>query len=232
MRMTLPAGPQHNARVDNNITVRPAAPHELDVVAGLRWQWILENEGVPVTGRDEFVQYFTTWARQNTSSHRCMVLVRDEVLIAMAWLAVLQRVPSPRALQRASGDLQCVYVVPGERDSGLGGRLIDAVLTRAGELGLERVTVHSSPRAIPAYSRHGFEPSPVCSTLTSPAPPPVPDAVPDSRWPSAVRCFAALLRFAWVRARRQEPVPVSARVASDANRSTTTVAPQRPGRGR
>ncbi|KAK1177144.1 GNAT family N-acetyltransferase [Streptomyces sp. NBS 14/10] len=68
--------------------------------------------------------------------------------------------PSPHARQRASGDLQCVYVVPGERDSGLGGRLSDAVLARARDLGLERVTVHSSPRAIPAYSRHGFEASP------------------------------------------------------------------------
>lgn len=89
-----------------------------------------------------------------------MVLVRGQVIIGMAWLAVLARVPSPRALRRASGDLQCVYVVPGERDGGLGGQLIDAVLARARELGLERVTVHSSSRAIPAYSRHGFEASP------------------------------------------------------------------------
>lgn len=153
-------GSQHNARVDNNITIRPAVPDELDVVAELRWQWVLENEGVPVTGREEFVQHFVTWARENSSSHRCMVLLRGEVIIGMAWLAVLPRVPSPRALQRASGELQCVYVVPGERDSGLGGRLIDAVLARARDLGLERVTVHSSPRAIPAYSRHGFEASP------------------------------------------------------------------------
>ncbi|MGW4906077.1 GNAT family N-acetyltransferase [Streptomyces sp. NPDC004270] len=145
--------------MDNNITIRPAAPHELNVVAELRWQWILENQGVPVTEHEEFVQHFIEWARENASSHRCMVLVRDETIIGMAWLAVLQRVPSPRALERASGDLQCVYVIPGERDSGLGGRLIDAVLARAEELGLERVTVHSSPRAIPAYSRHGFEPS-------------------------------------------------------------------------
>lgn len=158
--MTLVVGSQQNARVDDDIIIRPAAVHELDVVAGLRWQWILENEGVPVTEREEFVRHFTAWARENAASHRCMVLVRDEVIIGMAWLAVLQRVPSPRALQRASGDLQCVYVIPGERDGGLGGRLIDAVLARAGELGLERVTVHSSHRAIPAYSRHGFEPSP------------------------------------------------------------------------
>ncbi|MFJ3308872.1 GNAT family N-acetyltransferase [Streptomyces sp. NPDC086549] len=144
----------------DTITIRPAAPDELTAVAELRWQWILENEGEPVTERDEFVRHFVAWARENGSSHRCTVLLRGETVIGMAWLAVLQRVPSPRAPLRASGDLQCVYVVPAERDGGLGGRLIDAVLTRARELGLERVTVHSSPRAIPAYARHGFAPLP------------------------------------------------------------------------
>ncbi|MFG2966305.1 MULTISPECIES: GNAT family N-acetyltransferase [unclassified Streptomyces] len=146
--------------MENNVVIRPAVSDELDVVAELRWQWVLENQDAPVTGRAEFVRHFVTWARENTSSHRCMVVVRDEVIVGMAWLAVLARVPSPHHLRRASGDLQCVYVVPGERDGGLGGRLIDAVLDRARELGLERVTVHSSPRAISAYSRHGFESSP------------------------------------------------------------------------
>lgn len=56
--------------------------------------------------------------------------------------------------------MQCVYVIPEERDSGTGGRLIGALLDRARALGLERVTVHSSPRAIPAYVRQGFDVSP------------------------------------------------------------------------
>jgi N-acetylglutamate synthase-like GNAT family acetyltransferase len=146
-------------RVDD-ITIRPADPYELDAVARLRWQWIIEDRGEPVTEREQFVRHFVTWARENASSHRCVVVVRDAVIIGMAWLAILQRVPSPHAPQRASGDLQCVYIVPGARDSGLGGRLIDAILASARELGLERVTVHSTSRAIPAYSRHGFEPSP------------------------------------------------------------------------
>ncbi|MEU6553527.1 GNAT family N-acetyltransferase [Streptomyces sp. NPDC046915] len=144
----------------DDITIRPAEPGELTAVAGLRWQWLSENGGEPSTGREEFVRHFARWARENAASHRCVVLLRGEAVIGMAWLAVLPRVPAPHALERASGDLQCVYVVPGERDDGLGGRLIDAVLDRARELGLERVTVHSSPRAIPAYARHGFEPSP------------------------------------------------------------------------
>lgn len=144
----------------NGIAVRPARDEELDAVAELRWQWVLENEGTPVTTRERFVRHFTAWARENTSTHRCLVLVRDDVVIGMAWLATVRRVPSPRALERASGDVQCVYVVPGERSTGLGGRLIDAVLALAHELGLERVTVHSSDRAIPAYARHGFAVSP------------------------------------------------------------------------
>ncbi|MEV8539042.1 GNAT family N-acetyltransferase [Streptomyces sp. NPDC051572] len=144
----------------DDITIRPAEPAELDVVAGLRWRWILENGDQPVTTQEEFVRHFVNWAVENGSSHRCMVVVRGGVLIGMAWLAVVQRVPSPQALRRASGDLQCVYVIPGERDGGVGGRLVEAVLARAQELGLERVTVHSSPRAIPAYARRGFAPSP------------------------------------------------------------------------
>jgi GNAT superfamily N-acetyltransferase len=144
----------------NDIVVRPAKVDELRTVAELRWQWILENEGTPVTTRDEFVRHFVKWARANASSHHCMVMVRDDVVIGMAWLAIVPRVPSPRAPERASGDVQCVYVVPDSRNAGLGGRLVEAVLELADELGLERVTVHSSPRAITAYTRYGFVVSP------------------------------------------------------------------------
>ncbi|KMS72478.1 acetyltransferase [Streptomyces viridochromogenes] len=151
----------------DNVIVRPADPGESAAVAGLRWQWIVENEGAAAAGaeRDAFVRHFVTWAEQNAASHRCMVLVDGDVggdlgIIGMAWLAVVQRVPTPYALHRASGDLQCVYVVPEARDAGLGGRLITETLARAKDLGLERVTVHSTPRAIPAYARHGFENSP------------------------------------------------------------------------
>lgn len=144
----------------DDIVIRPAKDDELGTVAELRWQWILENEGTPVTTRDEFVRHFVKWAQENASSHHCMVMVRRDVVLGMAWLAIVPRVPSPRAPERASGDVQCVYVAPDARNAGLGGRIIEAVLELADELGLERVTVHSSPRAITAYTRYGFAPSP------------------------------------------------------------------------
>jgi GNAT superfamily N-acetyltransferase len=131
----------------------------LGAVAELRWRWGNEVNRAPAVTRQEFARQFVTWAQHNRDTHHCVVLVRDDVPIGMAWLAVTRRVPHPGALERMSGDVQCVYVVPNER-GGLGGLLIEAVLARARELGLERVTVHSSDRAVSAYRRHGFVVSP------------------------------------------------------------------------
>ena len=138
-----------------HIEVRPARPHEWTDAGGLRWDSLVETGGVPDDPREVFAAHLATWAAAH-GGHECFVAVRDGEVIGMTWLAVLPRVPSARRFERACGDLQCAYVVPDQRDRGIGGRLIDAVLARAAEFGLERVTVHSSPRAIPGYERHGF----------------------------------------------------------------------------
>jgi GNAT superfamily N-acetyltransferase len=143
-----------------DIEVRPARPTEFDAVAGLRWRWVAEEDGRSDDGRHAFVRDFTAWAKENATSHRCLVAVRSGEVLGMAFLAITARVPNPLTFSRASGDLQSMYVVPEARNGGLGGLLVDAVLGLAGELGLERVTVHSSTRAVPAYERHGFELSP------------------------------------------------------------------------
>jgi len=146
--------------VVTDLAIRPARPDELTAVAELRWRWAQETGRARVIARDEFVPRFVAWARANQATHQCFVALRDEVVMGMARLAIVPRVPSLRAIERASGDVQCVYVVPEERDGGVGSRLIDAVLALARELGLERVTVHSSERAVPAYTRRGFAVSP------------------------------------------------------------------------
>lgn len=140
----------------DDVMIRPARPDELGAVAELRWRWEQERHGTPAVPRAEFVSGFTAWVRENGSSHRCTVAVRDGAVIGMAWLATVPRVPLPRATERRSADVQCVYVVPEERDSGIGGRLIETVLALARDLGAERVTVYSGERAIPVYTRRGF----------------------------------------------------------------------------
>jgi GNAT superfamily N-acetyltransferase len=145
-----------SATLTAGIDIRAAEPADLAAVATLRWHWVLENGGAPVVSQNEFVEFFVDWAARADESHHCTVARRGQTVVGMAWLAVLPRVPSPQAPVRASGDVQCVFVVPAERDSGVGARMLDAVLRQAFGLGLERVTVHSSPGAITAYERAGF----------------------------------------------------------------------------
>lgn len=139
------------------IEVRAARPGEFEAVAALRWRWVAERDGPPPgVDRGRFVREFAAWAREHAATHRCLVLVREGAVIGMGFLAITPRVPAPQAFSRASGDVQCVYVVPEARDAGLGGQLIDGLLELAAELEMERVTVHSSSRAVAAYERHGF----------------------------------------------------------------------------
>lgn len=144
----------------DTVTVRVARSGELHLAAELRWRWILENEAMPDMPRSQFVAAFTAWAEASATTHHCILLFRNETAIGMAWLAVVARVPSPRSFVRASGDLQSVYVVPEQRNAGLGGQMIAFAHSLADSIGLERVTVHSSPDAIGLYSRAGYEASP------------------------------------------------------------------------
>lgn len=142
------------------VEIRPAAPGDMTAVAELRWRWSSELGETAAMKREEFVEHFVAWTRQHTSSHLCLVMARGATVIGMAFLAIQPRVPSPRFPERTVGDLQCVYVAPEERDGGRGGELVDALVTRARERGVERLTVHASLRAIAMYRRHGFDLAP------------------------------------------------------------------------
>ncbi|MFJ4659028.1 GNAT family N-acetyltransferase [Nocardia sp. NPDC088792] len=140
--------------------IRPVEEGELVAVAQLRWRWFLENQGTPPGPVEEFIESFQSWARAHKPTHHCLVAADGDALIAMAWLAITPRVPGVLTRDRAMGDLQSMYVQPDRRNTGLGGRLIDAIVDLAHQLGLERVTVQSSKDAVNAYTRHGFATSP------------------------------------------------------------------------
>ncbi|MCU1527214.1 MAG: acetyltransferase [Frondihabitans sp.] len=85
----------------NDVVIRSARPSEIRRVAELRWQWVRERGGSPpVAEHDEYVDFFVEWAERNPA-HHCTVVVRSGIVIGMAWLVTLARVPSPRGLERA-----------------------------------------------------------------------------------------------------------------------------------
>ncbi|MBO1769888.1 GNAT family N-acetyltransferase [Agrococcus sp. TF02-05] len=143
-----------------DVVVRQAADAELEAVADLRWRWVREASDEPLPERSAYAAEAAAWARAHGDSHVPLVAVADGEVVGMAWLAIQSRVPSPRALERRSGDLQSCYVVPEHRGAGLGRRLAEGVLDEARRRGLEHVTVHSSVEAIPVYERAGFRANP------------------------------------------------------------------------
>lgn len=141
--------------------IRVATSVDIAAAASLRWRWVVEEKGgVPGGTEAEFVADTVVWAERNAETHTCFVADRDGEIVGMAWLAFGVRVPSPRAFDRRNADVQSVYVAPALRGSGVGGRLIDAVIAQARAAGAERITVHSSPEAVRVYERHGFAQDP------------------------------------------------------------------------
>jgi len=98
-----------------------------------------------------------SWMQSHADDVWCAVAAIDRRLIGMAWLVVFERVPNLSGPPRLSADIQSVWVDEEFRGAGVGGRLIDMVLSRADGLGIPRVIVHSSDRAVEFYGRHGFE---------------------------------------------------------------------------
>jgi len=136
------------------ITVRRATAEDAPALARLRWQ-VDNGEGAGVD-RATFLEYFTTWAMDNLATHLPFVAEADGRLVGVAWLALYPRVPTPSRLDRRTGDVQSVYVVPEARNAGVGTALLDAVLREARDRELTLVTVHANERAASLYRRSGF----------------------------------------------------------------------------
>ncbi|MEV0716179.1 GNAT family N-acetyltransferase [Asanoa sp. NPDC050611] len=126
-------------------------------MAGLRWRRLAEERGYTGTDRATFLDAFATWLVDHEATHLPFIAEMDGQVVGMAWLMVAERVPTPAARKRLSGDVQSVLVVPERRNGGVGAALLEEVLAEAARLDLEHVTVHSSDRAVPFYQRVGFE---------------------------------------------------------------------------
>jgi len=152
----------------SEIVVRGAEPFETEAVAGLRWRWVVERGGVPVVTREEFVASMLTFAAEHERTHHRVVAVRSGIVVGMAWLAVLPRVPSPRATRRASGDVQCVYVVPEERNANIGSKLMDAILDKARQLTSSTSLFTQAQRPFASTNATGSQLLPDSCSLISP----------------------------------------------------------------
>lgn len=80
----------------------------------------------------------------------------DGVVVAMGWLAILDRLPVPNRHDRRSGDIQSVYVLPEQRSTGIGRKVINALVDEGRARGLDRIVLRSSTMGTEFYRRIGW----------------------------------------------------------------------------
>jgi GNAT superfamily N-acetyltransferase len=121
------------------------------------WRALERDEGG--LDREEFDAAFTRWWRDHRDSHVAAIGSLDDEPVAMAWLALVDRVPGPGAFVRRCAYVQSVYVERAHRNDALGSALMREVISRAQELELDYLAVHPSPFAFSFYRRLGFDPT-------------------------------------------------------------------------
>jgi GNAT superfamily N-acetyltransferase len=137
-------------------TIRRAGPGDARALARLRWMWRTVERGELGLSETEFKVAFTQWWRTRQSTHVAYIAEVAGDAVGMAWLAVFDRMPQPRQLERLAGNVQSVFVLEAHRNRGTGRALVDAVINEANARGLGYLIVHPSARAYPLYKRLGF----------------------------------------------------------------------------
>ena len=141
---------------DGSVRVGRADLADAHDLARLRYQWRATERGELGLDQVAFEAALVEWMTTHASSHLPFLARRHDRAIGMAWLALVERVPGPGQLVRRSAYVQSTYVVPAERNGGVGTLLLQCLLDHARQLALDYVAVHPSEESFPFYRRLGF----------------------------------------------------------------------------
>jgi GNAT superfamily N-acetyltransferase len=144
-------------------TVRVATAADVPVVAGLRRAWTEENAGGTVED-PSFEAVFAGWFEREAGQRVTWLAEDGDRAVGMLNMLVFTRMPRPSVPDAPAhpgrwGYVANVYVVPGDRDRGVGRLLLDAVTAHADEQGFARLVLSPSERSVPFYERAGFAPA-------------------------------------------------------------------------
>jgi GNAT superfamily N-acetyltransferase len=142
--------------VRGEVMVREAGAQDAAALADLRFRWQAVEEGRVGLDGAAYADVISRWMAEHRSTHRAFVAERDGGAVAMAWLAVVDRVPSPAAMVRRAGMLQSVFVRGDRRGDGVGSALVRHVIEVARAAGYSYLMVHPSERSVAFYERLGF----------------------------------------------------------------------------
>ncbi len=141
--------------------VRQARVADAPALARLRWAFKQEDyEGDPPSPARSMDQA-EQWIRERLDGGRWLAWVLEigEEICGHVFLHLVERIPEPYEENTPVGYVTNFYVVPSQRNRGLGTALLEALKLHARGLGMDVLIVWPSERSDPLYRRAGFQPS-------------------------------------------------------------------------
>lgn len=146
------------------ITYRVATVDDVDALATMRWR--METERHPEhPATEEAYAVYRAAAQQDIraeierGSHIAFLAEADGVVVGCAILIWWTMLPSLTVLHRKRGYVSSVYTDPAWRRQGIARRLMEQIIARAQEMGIDRLILWASDMGRPLYLDQGFEPS-------------------------------------------------------------------------
>lgn len=140
-------------------SVRRATAVDIPTIAALRAAWTGEYAGEEIQD-DDFLPAFEEWFAREADQRITWLAEIDGLPVGMLNMLVFTRMPRPRlpGENRPSqwAYIANVFVDAGQRNAGLGRRLLDAATAYAEEHGFARIVLSPSERSVPFYRRAGF----------------------------------------------------------------------------
>ena len=141
--------------------VRRAWAADAPALARLRWAFKQEDHEGDPSDPVPPVQQAEQWIRERLDRGRWLAWVAESggEIRGHVFLHLVERVPEPFEDNTPIGYVTNFYVVPSQRNRGLGGHLLEALRRHARSQGLDVLIVWPSERSVPLYQRAGFQPS-------------------------------------------------------------------------
>jgi GNAT superfamily N-acetyltransferase len=133
--------------------VRAACEADLPHLTRLRLDWSAAH-GLGRT--DDFAERMRAWWGRQGGQRRAWLAFAGEEAVAMANVAVFERMPRPGVPDTRWAYVANVWVDPGHRRRGVARGLMNAVITWCRDAAMERIVLNPSAMSLPLYRGLGF----------------------------------------------------------------------------
>jgi GNAT superfamily N-acetyltransferase len=135
----------------SDLVVRVADEGDFGAIASLRSRW----RAKPDADRD-FEDRVAAWLAEEGERRTIWLAELAAVPVGMASLFEYRRMPSPGQPDSRWGYVSHIFVREDCRNRGIGSRLLECLITAAGERSYARLVISPSARSLRLYRRAGF----------------------------------------------------------------------------